>query len=241
MKKGNRFYVYEWFIIDTNQVFYVGKGTRDRYLNKSNRNTHFKRIIAKYDCDVRIIQDGLTEEESFLLEEEVISNYKKNGIVLANKSNGGKGGSSGTKHPETYKDKFRGDKNPMYGRPWWDENTPESKITEWKKKISEGHKGEKNSQFGKPFHERMDEETYKKWVEAHKIKLSGDKNGRSRKCLMLNPEREVVKEFSCVKYCIDYLIEKGIAPTENTTTIRSSINYAHRQNKMYCGYYFKKI
>ena len=27
----NEYYVYEWFIVDTNEVFYVGKGKGNRY------------------------------------------------------------------------------------------------------------------------------------------------------------------------------------------------------------------
>lgn len=31
-----------------------------------------------------------------------------------------------------------GNKNPMYGRPWWNENTPQEKIDEWLTHLSEG-------------------------------------------------------------------------------------------------------
>lgn len=35
------------------------------------------------------------------------------------------------------KDKLSGNKNSMYGRPWWDENTPQEKIDQWKKHMSD--------------------------------------------------------------------------------------------------------
>lgn len=241
MKNERRFYVYEWYKIETDEVFYVGKGTGERYRNKSHRSEYFKRIVSKYDCSVRIIKDNLTEEEAFELEESTILEYKTLGLELANLSNGGKGGSSGTKHSEKYKDKFRGANNPMYGRPWWDENTPQHEIDKWKKKISEGHKGEKNSQFGKPFHERMDEATYEKWLNAHREGALGDKNGRAKKCLMMDLNGEVVKEFGCIKYCVDYLIENNIAHSTNHSTIRGRIKHSIKKNKAYCDYFFKVI
>ena len=33
----NEYYVYEWYNVDTNEVFYVGKGKKDRYKHIKNR------------------------------------------------------------------------------------------------------------------------------------------------------------------------------------------------------------
>ena len=38
MENKNDFYVYEWFNIDTNEVFYVGKGRGKRYKEVKRRN-----------------------------------------------------------------------------------------------------------------------------------------------------------------------------------------------------------
>ena len=35
--------------------------------------------------------------------------------------------------------RMSGDKNNMYGRPWWDENIPQEKINEWRKNLIESH------------------------------------------------------------------------------------------------------
>ena len=32
-----RFYVYEWFVVKTDEIFYVGKGCRNRYKAKNKR------------------------------------------------------------------------------------------------------------------------------------------------------------------------------------------------------------
>ena len=34
----NKFYVYEWYNVETNEIFYVGKGCNNRYKNISDRN-----------------------------------------------------------------------------------------------------------------------------------------------------------------------------------------------------------
>ena len=54
----NKFYVYAYYIISTNEIFHIGKGTGNRYLNITNsRNKYFKNIINKYknDYSVKII------------------------------------------------------------------------------------------------------------------------------------------------------------------------------------------
>ena len=39
--KPKRFYVYEWYNVDSGEVFYVGKGTGYRYKRTENRNKYF--------------------------------------------------------------------------------------------------------------------------------------------------------------------------------------------------------
>lgn len=77
------YYVYEYFIKDTNEIFYVGKG-RDNRFKDSNRNDVFTRICESYKVDVRKIRTGLTEQEAFDLEEETIKSYLDSGKFLAN-------------------------------------------------------------------------------------------------------------------------------------------------------------
>lgn len=44
-KKMNDYYVYEWFIEDSGEVFYVGKGRKQRYKTLKGRNKKFNEII----------------------------------------------------------------------------------------------------------------------------------------------------------------------------------------------------
>lgn len=85
------FYVYEWYVIKTGEIFYVGKGTRNRYKVK-NRNKKFNEKISKEPCDVRIIKYFESEEESFKYEEERINELKSINQCSCNLKYGGNGG-----------------------------------------------------------------------------------------------------------------------------------------------------
>ena len=52
------YYVYKWFLKDTGEVFYIGKGCGDRYKNTSKRNKKFKEIYNTNpdNCAVEIIK-----------------------------------------------------------------------------------------------------------------------------------------------------------------------------------------
>ena len=94
------FYVYEHIRLDSNAVFYVGKGKGRRCFDEKRRNQHWKRVVQKAGgFDVRIVVDKIDEELSFFVEQELISKLKLQGFTLANITNGGEG-ASGYKHTE---------------------------------------------------------------------------------------------------------------------------------------------
>ena len=95
-------YVYEHWRPDTDLPFYVGKGSGSRSRLIARRNKHHANIIKKltvagFSVDVRVVADHLSDQEAFVLEKERIEFWNKNGIKLANKSAGGRGGMSGCK------------------------------------------------------------------------------------------------------------------------------------------------
>ncbi|MFJ1104191.1 hypothetical protein SNE23_09170 [Bacillus sp. RA(2023)] len=77
------YYVYEWFIKETNQVFYIGKGKGQRFKQEKN-NPYFLSVKNHYDCDTRFVKENLTEYESLILEESLFSQREKEGHVLTN-------------------------------------------------------------------------------------------------------------------------------------------------------------
>lgn len=62
------FYVYEWFIKDTGEIFYVGKGRGDRYKEYHDRAYEAEKIRKIYDTDVRFVATDLTEDQALELE-----------------------------------------------------------------------------------------------------------------------------------------------------------------------------
>ena len=125
-------------------VFYVGKGVPSRPYRKAGRNATWKAEVAKSGTfSVQIVQEGLTEEQAFDMEVELIAEFRASGVVLVNQTRGGDGCKSlvftaeiieklkaarakqapptlGYKHSEDAKKKISashsGDGNPMFGK-----------------------------------------------------------------------------------------------------------------------------
>lgn len=67
------FYVYEWFIKNTGEIFYVGKGRGNRYKVFHERAYEAEKIRKMYDTDSRFVGTGLTEEQAIELEDKEIT------------------------------------------------------------------------------------------------------------------------------------------------------------------------
>ena len=101
------YYIYIWYIKDTGEVFYVGRGHGNRYKTLKKRTKFFHNYFDNYDCESRIVKDGLTEEESIQEESEMISYYRSLGMAKANIHNGGRiGGDMISSMPEADRNKF---------------------------------------------------------------------------------------------------------------------------------------
>lgn len=106
-----KFYVYEWYNKKTNQVFYVGKGCKNRYKQITKRNKVFIDYYNNNECESRIIKYFDNEADAFKYENKKILYYKKNNQCFCNLDNGGKGGFNfvWTNEMRLYKSKY----NPM--------------------------------------------------------------------------------------------------------------------------------
>lgn len=87
-----QFYVYEWYNTDTREIFYVGKGTRNRINHIKNRNKIFKRYIEEHNCSNRVIKKFDNEIDAFIFENERIVELKSQKQCMCNLDNGGIGG-----------------------------------------------------------------------------------------------------------------------------------------------------
>ena len=91
MEVRNMFYVYEWFIKDTNEIIYVGKGCGNRYKVRKH-NKFFNEMIRRYDCESRIIKEFEKEEDAFSYEYIRVRELKEIGQCVCNIYEGGRGG-----------------------------------------------------------------------------------------------------------------------------------------------------
>lgn len=99
------YYVYLHKRPELGTVFYVGKGHGNRAWIKTSRNKHWNNVVEKYGgFEVEIIKGGLTEQEAFVLEAEIISKYGLNN--LTNQTLGGIS-TTGFRHSEESRKKMR--------------------------------------------------------------------------------------------------------------------------------------
>lgn len=90
------------------------------------------------------------------------------------------------KMSDSTKGLYAGEKNPMYGRTWWDENTPREKIDEWKHNISLRTSGENNPNFGNH------------WSDEMKIKIR-DGISHTKIVLQFNNNEEIINEYPSIR------------------------------------------
>lgn len=90
----NKFYVYEWYNIDTNEVFYVGKGCGKRFKDSKNRNKDFLEYYNNNPTNSRIVSYFDNEEDAFEYEKELTKQYKEKGQCQCSLMEGGYGGYS---------------------------------------------------------------------------------------------------------------------------------------------------
>jgi len=91
---SHAFYTYAHINKDTNKIFYIGKGSKNRYKSINKRNVHWNYIVNKHGFNAEILAYWNTEKEAFDHEKLLISCFKKMNYVLANKTDGGEGTTS---------------------------------------------------------------------------------------------------------------------------------------------------
>ena len=117
------YYVYAHINPVNLKIFYIGKGTGERYISKLGRNKFWNNTVNKYGFSAIKLVDGLTENEAFEIEKIYIEKYKLriDGGTLVNLTKGGSGGNTINEiNRETFLKKCSetklGNKNPNYGK-----------------------------------------------------------------------------------------------------------------------------
>lgn len=87
-----RFYVYGHYTADTDELFYIGKGSKRRAWDRYGRNEYWKNKVKKHGLVVKILVDGLTEDDAYEKEKQLITEIGTG--TLTNMTEGGEGISS---------------------------------------------------------------------------------------------------------------------------------------------------
>lgn len=246
MEENRIYYVYEHLRRDNGSCIYVGKGHNKR-INCHSRNEKHDEIMKAVGIDVRIIMDGLTEDEAFSLENQTILHYvntlgygididgyrnSESGYFLTNKTFGGKG-FTGMKRKE-HAERMSGKNNPMYGVNNWDNFTPE-RAAEVKQRISLTSKGENNPMYGVSPEDRMSAEKYESWLTKTVDRLkcqTGSSNPNAKPINVYSKDGSYLKTFPCIKDCAEWMMSTQEI-TCTMANLTSCIGSAARKSKAY--------
>jgi hypothetical protein len=92
---------------DTNEIFYIGKGSFTRAKTSGSRNQYWKNVVAKAGgFKVEIVAKNLTEKEALNFEVLLIKKLREQSVKLTNITAGGEG-TSGIKLSDEHKEKLR--------------------------------------------------------------------------------------------------------------------------------------
>lgn len=180
-----KYYVYIWYIEDSNDVFYVGKGSGNRVTSMKDRNPHFRHIRKKFKCNYKIVKYFDNEDDAYDYELKLGLEYKAKGqawccYVLGNAGKfissktkkkiaktltGNTPWNKGKKMTESQKDKLRaahlGKKQSLESRKRRSASLMGHSVSkDARRRISESRIGEKNPMYGK----KQSPETIKKRV-----------------------------------------------------------------------------
>ena len=117
----SKYYVYHHYKTDSNELFYIGKGVRERAISTENRNIYWHNIVSKHGCSIRIIAQNLTQEEAFSIEKDEIKKYGRLNNetgVLVNMTDGGDGAKGyvwSDEQREQKRQQMSGNKNHQFG------------------------------------------------------------------------------------------------------------------------------
>ena len=111
----NNFYIYAHYTEDTNELFYIGKGRNNRYLDTRGRNNYWHKIVNKHGFRSEILIKNLDESTAFIQEILAIKEFDP-------KANFTKGGEGTCGYIRSLKEKadiskrMKGHKNPRFGK-----------------------------------------------------------------------------------------------------------------------------
>ncbi len=205
--------VYQHIRKDTNEVFYVGIGKKEkRAYSKDDRNKHWKNIVNKVGYYVEIIYNDLEWSLACNMEKYLIEAYGRLDLgtgLLCNKTDGGDGALGLIQSEESRKKIIESKKG-------------KKASEDHKRKLSEVRKGKKRS-----------EETRKKMSDAQKGKKLGiNHSDETRKKMSENSKGKNSKKVINIETGEIYNSVKEVSEILNINygTLRGKLNGSRKNN-----------
>lgn len=173
------YYVYQHKFVDTQEIFYIGKGCKKRAYS-TYRNTRWKNLIQNREYVVEILEQGLTEEQAFNIEARLIEQLKP----ICNITPGGNtSGITSSEYQKEFYQSIQGIKKKKNLSIRMKENNP--MFSEHKRDLQrQRNLGNKNF-----FHNLTPESKQKHSRNVSEAK-KGSKNPRARKCIYVPTQVE---------------------------------------------------
>lgn len=118
--KLEKFYIYLHKTADTLETFYVGKGKDNRAWSIQGRSKFWNRVKERHGLIVELVSTGLSEQDAFSKEKELIKFYGRRDRgegSLVNLTDGGEGVSGliwSDENRAKFKEFFKGENHPNY-------------------------------------------------------------------------------------------------------------------------------
>ena len=192
----NKFYIYAHINKLTKDIFYIGKGKDRRAYDKNKRNKKWKQYTSQNEYQVIILQDNMLEDDALKLEEFLIKKIGREN--LCNLTDGGESGCGyqfTEEHKNYYKELFKGQKNPFYGKKHNQETI---------NLISQKNKGKERSEFSRKIASEICKNRIgnkhpmygKKHKEETKLKISNMVKGENNPMFGKKHTQETRKKIS---------------------------------------------
>jgi len=176
--KENKFYVYGHYRKDTGEIFYIGRGCKNRAYASTTRNKYWHNIVDKHGYTVSLLHENLTSEVANEYEIGLILFYGRKGLgtgPLVNATGGGDGALSPT--PEL--------RNQMSNRSlkMWSDQDKRALLVSKRREFNSSSEGRrKNSEGGKRRYRNDPNEAMKtshRLIERYKNPAERIKTGMS--------------------------------------------------------------
>lgn len=135
------FYIYAHIKIEDGEIFYIGKGCGNRAGKTTKRSSFWNNIVNKYEYDILLIEEHLSNEEALIREQYYIKLFGRRDLGLGTLVNHTDGGEGCINISEEHRNKLSisssGTNNPFYGKKHSEEALDKIRLARSKQILTE--------------------------------------------------------------------------------------------------------